>query len=196
MIRRGTMKIKLYMRHCKTSALGPSQRYALWVQGCNKRCPGCISPEAQPLDGGYSVEVECLVHEILSQPDIEGITISGGEPFLQQKALCELIDTLRSQRDLGIIVYTGRRYEEIADTPLAKRCDLIVDGEYIEVLNDDLSLRGSSNQNAICVTNRYLLYVEQHFGKAGRKIEFVLKNNQVDMIGIPPRNALTEITRY
>ena len=189
------MKIKLYMQQRKTSVLGPAQRYALWVQGCNKRCPGCISPDAQPLEGGYEVEVECLANEILSQSNIEGITISGGEPFLQQKALSELIDQIRSKRDLGVMVYTGMKYSEIKGTPLAQRCDLIIDGEYIDSENDDKSLRGSSNQNAICVTNRYRPYVNQQFAKPGRKIEFVLKNNQIDLIGIPPRNALTEITR-
>lgn len=90
------MDIRLYMAHPRTQALGPFLRYAIWVQGCNKCCPGCISPDARPLDGGYAVEVEKLVHDILSQPDIEGITISGGEPFLQQVALCELIDAVRS----------------------------------------------------------------------------------------------------
>lgn len=189
------MKIKLYMQHCKTSALGPAQRYALWVQGCNKRCPGCISPEAQPLDGGYSVEVERLAHEILSQPDIEGITISGGEPFLQQIALCELIDTVRSRRDIGVIVYTGMHYSEIKNTALAQRCDLIIDGEYIEELNDDRSLRGSSNQQIICMTDRYIEFVGQHYGQPGRKIELVQRENFFNMIGIPSKNIASTLIR-
>ena len=178
-----------------TEALGPFKRYAIWVQGCNKRCKGCISPDAQSLDGGITIAVEHLVHEIISNPNIEGITISGGEPFLQQNALCELIDSVRTRRDIGVIIYTGMHYSEIQSTILALRCDLIIDGEYIEELNDDRSLRGSSNQNAICVTNRYRSYVNQQFGQPGRKVEFVVKNNQIDMIGIPPRSALTEITR-
>lgn len=182
-------KIQLYMTCRSTKALGPYTRYAVWVQGCKKRCPGCIAPDAQPLDGGYVEDVECLVQDILSQPDIEGITISGGEPFLQQEALCELIDTLHSKRDLGVIVYTGMLYEEIAQTPLAKRCDLIVDGEYIEALNDDLSLRGSSNQRVICISSRYANIVKQHYGLPGRKMEFVIKNNRTSMIGIPSKKT-------
>ena len=183
------MKIRLYMQHNRTGALGPAQRYALWVQGCNKRCPGCISPDAQPLDGGYTVEVECLVHEILSQPDIEGITISGGEPYLQQAALCELIDAVRSQRDFGVIVYTGMIYEEVAEQPLTKCCDLLIDGEYIDALNDDLSLRGSSNQRIICITNRYANIVDNYYGRPGRKMEFLLNDGKMSMVGIPSKNT-------
>lgn len=181
--------LNLYMICRSTQALGPYERYAIWVQGCNKRCPGCISPDAQPLDGGYTIEVDHLVHEILSQPAIEGITISGGEPFLQQDALCELIDIVRRQRDLGVIVYTGMLYEEIAGTSLAKRCDLIVDGEYIEELNDDLSLRGSSNQRVICITDRYKDMFACCYGKPGRKMEIILKNGCVSMVGIPAKGA-------
>ena len=87
-----------------TEVLGPYKRYAIWVQGCNKRCKGCIAPGAQPLSGGYSVSVEDLAADILSVSDIEGITISGGEPFLQQEALCELIALVRRKRDIGVIV--------------------------------------------------------------------------------------------
>lgn len=188
------MDIRLYMTHPVTEALGPFKRFALWVQGCKKRCKGCISPDAQSMDGGTVVEVEDLANEIVATSQIEGITISGGEPLLQQEALCELIDQIRMKRDLGVIVYTGMLYSEIKDTLLAQRCDLIIDGEYIESQNDDKSLRGSSNQHAICVTDRYSQYVQQQFGTAGRKVEFVFKNRQVDMIGIPPRKTLTEIT--
>lgn len=182
------MRITLYMQQRQTRALGPGIRYGIWVQGCNKRCPGCIAPDAQPLDGGYTEDTEHIAQDILSQPDIEGITISGGEPFLQQEALCELIDSLRNKRDLGVIVYTGMLYEEIVDTPLAKRCDLIVDGEYVEALNDDLSLRGSSNQRIICITDRYADLVHNHYGRPGRKMELFIDNGKASMVGIPNKN--------
>ena len=176
------------MTCCSTEALGPGKRYALWVQGCNKHCPGCISPDAQPLNSGYTVEVEHLVHEILSQPNIEGITVSGGEPFLQQDALCELIDAVRSQRNLGVILYTGMHYEDIASTALAKRCDLIIDGEYIDDLNDDRSLRGSSNQETICISDRYRNFLKEYYGCPGRKVELIQRAGAFDMIGIPSKS--------
>lgn len=181
------MEIRLYMTCPSTEALGPYKRYALWVQGCNKRCKGCVSPDAQPLTGGYSVSVEDLTADILSAPDIEGITISGGEPFLQQEALCELIDLVRSKWDAGVIIYTGMLYSEIEDTPLAKRCDLIIDGEYIDELNDDKSLRGSSNQQIIRLTERYYDCVDCYYGIPGRKVEFIPNGKVIQMVGIPSK---------
>lgn len=186
-------RIRIYMTAACSEALGPCQRFVVWVQGCSKRCAGCISPDAQPMDGGEWMNTANLAEEICSAPGIEGITISGGEPFLQQDALCELIDRIRKERDLGVIVYTGRRYSEIRETPLAQRCDLIIDGEYVDALNDDGSLRGSSNQKAICVTGRYTQYVQQCFGRPGRKVEFVVGDRQVDMIGIPTKRLLADM---
>ena len=189
------MNIQLYMIQPVTKVLGPFARFALWVQGCDKRCPGCISPDAQPVDGGYSVQVNELVHEILDAQNIEGITINGGEPFLQQSALCELIDMVRNTKDIGVIVYTGMLYPEIANTPLAQRCDLIIDGEYIEELNDDRSLRGSSNQNVICITDRYREAVDMYYGQLGRNIEFVQRADGFDMIGIPSKSLVNALFR-
>ena len=183
------MTIRLYMTVPTTEALGPGKRYAMWVQGCNKRCIGCIAPDAQPLGGGYTVSVKDLAEEILSVSDIEGITISGGEPFQQQNALRELIDILKARRDLGVIIYTGMKYEDICDTVLAKHCDLIIDGEYVESLNDGKSLRGSSNQSAIYITDRYKSIVDKMYGANGRKIEFVATDGKIHMIGIPSRNV-------
>ena len=183
------MSIKLYMTQPATKALGPFERFAIWVQGCQKRCPGCISPDAQPLNGGYKKQVSDIATEILAVEGIEGITISGGEPFLQQEALCELIDLVRAERDLGVIVYTGMLYSEVASTPLAQRCDLIIDGEYVEELNDDRSLRGSSNQNVICVTDRYRNIADTYYGQFGRKVEFRLVDNVISMIGIPSKHV-------
>ena len=182
------MNIRLYMTVRTTESLGPNKRYAIWVQGCLKRCRGCISPDAQPFDGGYNEDIDALAKDILSVPEIEGITISGGEPFLQQEALCALIDAVRRKRDIGVIAYTGMRYEEIYDTSLARCCDLIIDGEYIEELNDDRSLRGSSNQRVICLTERYKDIIEQYYGQLGRKVEFVPTDNGIQMIGIPSKN--------
>lgn len=189
------MQIRLYMTHPVTEALGPFKRYALWVQGCNKRCKGCISPDAQPLKGGTEIDVADLAAEILSVPEIEGITISGGEPFLQQEALATLVDLLRSKRDLGVIVYTGMLYSEIKEAPLAQHCDLIIDGEYIAERNDDMSLRGSSNQQVICVSDRYRNIVDAYYGCAGRKVEFVQKAETFNMIGIPSRSVATTLLR-
>ena len=139
------------------------------------------------MDGGELVKVDELVDKIMQQDAIEGITISGGEPFLQQEALCELIARVRERKDIGVIIYTGMKYEEIKNTALAKCSDIIIDGEYIEEFNDDKSLRGSSNQNAICLTDRYRNIIDAHYGKQGRKVELVCDNEKTRLIGVPSK---------
>ena len=89
-----------------TKTLGPFNRFALWTQGCNFSCVGCMTPDSQSLEGGVKISVEDMTQTILNTPNIEGITISGGEPFLQAKALYHLLSLVREKRDFGVIIYT------------------------------------------------------------------------------------------
>ena len=180
-------KLRLYMTAPCSEVLGPYKRFIVWVQGCKRRCKGCIAKDSWALDGGELVEVDTIVQQILRQENIEGITISGGEPFLQQDALCELIRKVREHKDIGVIIYTGMKYSEIENTALAHSADLIIDGEYIEELNDNKSLRGSSNQNVLCLTERYENIVSEYYGRNGRKIELILADGVTKMIGIPSK---------
>ena len=182
--------LKVYMKSKTSAALGPYKRYVLWVQGCKRHCKGCIAKDSWDLNGGTLENINDVVNDILSVPEIEGITISGGEPFLQSEALCDLVKKIKSQRDLGVIVYTGFSYDKIKDNPLTKLCDLIIDGEYVDELNDDLSLRGSSNQNIIPITDRYTKLIEKYYGVQGRKTEMHFDDSGVNLIGIPTKENL------
>jgi len=172
-----------------TRSLGPYNRFAIWVQGCLKRCPGCISKDSQPLDGGYMAETADLTASIINTPDIEGITISGGEPFLQSEALVDLLNRVKAKKDMGVIVYTGHNFEEIEENELTKLCDIVIDGAYIENLNDDLSLRGSSNQNVRLITKRYENVAKKIYGVQGRKVELHFKKGETTMVGIPAKKV-------
>ncbi|MDR2749118.1 MAG: radical SAM protein [Clostridiales bacterium] len=180
--------IRLYMTHEGTEALGPGIRYAVWTQGCLKRCPGCISPKSRDLDGGYEMDELLLAQEIL-ESEASGITISGGEPFLQAEALCVLIREVRKVRDLGVCLYTGNLMEEISgewETQLLGLVDVLIDGPYMEELNDGAGLRGSSNQRVFDLTGRYAS--EMHmYGAQGRKTEIYLSvDGSATIVGIPP----------
>ena len=181
------MNLRLYMIAPCSEVLGPYKRFIVWVQGCKRRCKGCIAKDSWALDGGELVEVDTIVQQILRQENIEGITISGGEPFLQQDALCELISKVREHKDIGVIIYTGMKYNEIENTALAHSADLIIDGEYVEELNDNKSLRGSSNQNVLCLTERYENIVPEYYGRNSRKIELIIEDGVTKMIGIPSK---------
>ena len=183
-------RLNLYMTVPCTESLGPYKRFAIWVQGCNRRCSGCITKDAWPIDGGESIAVSELIAQIIEQKEIEGITISGGEPFLQEDALCDLICRIKHERDLGVIIYTGFNYSDIKDSRLAKLCDLMIDGEYVNYLDDGMSLRGSSNQNIINVTKRYIGISDEYYGRLGRKVEFLFREGRMDMVGIPPKELV------
>jgi len=165
-------------------ALGPGLRYGLWVQGCLRRCEGCASPMAQPLKGGELLDVEELAEEILKVQQIEGITVSGGEPLLQADALYALFSILKSRRDIGVLLYTGCKYEEIAERELLKWCDVLIDGEYMAALDDGKSLRGSSNQRIFYLSDRYKSRMD--FGVSSRDREFVKNTDgRIVLVGIP-----------
>ena len=177
------------MTVANTKVLGPYNRFALWVQGCLKQCPGCLSQDSQPLDGGYEADTMDLAETIISTQDIEGITISGGEPFLQSEALVDLVNRVRAKKDIGVIVYTGNDLNEIEDNELTKLCDIVIDGEYIDGLNDGLSLRGSSNQKIRMITKRYENEAEKLYGVQGRKTELYFREDQTTMVGIPDKKT-------
>jgi len=197
-------QLSLYMRTLRTEALGPGSRYALWVQGCPFRCQGCLASESLPSEGGEWITVETLASEILSvREGLEGITISGGEPFMQASALSQLIQLIRAEWDAGVIVYSGFTLEQLqrrADSvhsrairALLDQIDLLIDGQYIESLNDGKSLRGSSNQVVTPLSERYLDSLDL-YGQQGRKVELLVRPNQTfNLVGVPPLDLLDRL---
>jgi len=139
--------------------LGPgARRLVLWVRGCDARCPGCITPELW--EPGDPTLVTDIVRELLPLVSLaDGISISGGEPFRQPAALCALIDALRVEHDVEVLVYTGRLFEELvtsggATAELLARIDLLLDGPFVEEQANTLRWRGSDNQRVHLLTPR------------------------------------------
>ena len=126
---------------------GEGIRFVVFLQGCAHGCPGCQNPDTWAFDGGYEVEPQEIAERYNRKRNLlDGITLSGGDPFYQQEACMELLELLP---DVNVWVYTGFDYEDIKDTPLAKRADVIVDGQYIEALRCEDKYYGSSNQRII-----------------------------------------------
>ena len=123
---------------------GTGVRFVVFVQGCAHHCPGCHNPGTWDFDGGEYITPEALAKIIRSKPYIDGVTLSGGDPFYQEAACLELMEHLPPDTDLW--VYTGFEYDEIKDTELAKRADVLVTGPYIEELRCVGQMYGSSNQ--------------------------------------------------
>ncbi len=190
--------LKIYATLDCTRALGPFVRFALWVQGCPRRCPGCMTPQARPLDGGKTVPIRELACRIGSLPEIEGITISGGEPFLQPAALAGLLAMVQTRRDLGVIVYTGFTLETLTQMGKAdpgvrdflSAIDLLIDGPYVRELDDGRSLRGSSNQRVLSLTRRYEGVADAWYGVKGRKAELHVLDETLFLAGVPGADML------
>ena len=129
---------------------GDGVRFVIFTQGCAHRCKGCHNPDTWDFGGGEEISVEELARQIKAKKHIDGITLSGGDPFYQQDECVKLLKLLPG---VNVWAYTGFRYEEIAETELAQLCNVIVDGEYIEELKCTGQMYGSSNQRIVRVRN-------------------------------------------
>ncbi len=178
------MTLRLHAVEYPVTVLGPGKRFGVWTQGCCRRCPGCMSLGTWELSGGFEMEISALAEQFRRSGCAE-VTISGGEPFLQAGALAEF---LHSAGNPGVIVYTGFAYEELLEmpdaSPLLEVCDLLIDGGFVQALCDGKGLRGSSNQRAIPLTERYRDLLAD-FGTAPCKVEFFSHQNAMRMVGIP-----------
>ena len=138
---------------------GPGIRFVIFTQGCPHGCKGCHNPQTHDFNSGKDVNIDEIVNKIKEDPLLKGVTLSGGEPFMQAGKLAKLIDKL-SDTKLDIIKYTGFKYEEIIKNAndenkfykLLDRTDILIDGKFEEDKKDEnLMYRGSSNQRAIDV---------------------------------------------
>ena len=143
-------------------ANGPGARAVVWVQGCSLGCAGCYNAETHAFAGGELVSVDDLFERIASLGDkIEGITISGGEPFQQSGALLRLLRRVREETRLSILIFTGYTWEEaqqMKDAGELLACaDVLIAGRYDESQRVAHSLIGSRNKTLHFLTGRYAM---------------------------------------
>ena len=125
---------------------GEGARYVIFLQGCKHHCNGCHNPETWNFDGGTEIGAKEIAEDFRKRKLLDGITLSGGDPFFQQKACVELIDLLDG---VNVWIYTGFEYDEISETELAKKADVLVVGKFVEELKCEGQYFGSSNQKII-----------------------------------------------
>ena len=125
---------------------GDGARYVVFVQGCKHHCDGCQNPETWDFDGGMEMSVAHIASDFQKRRLLDGITLSGGDPFFQQE---ECIKLIRLLEPVNVWVYTGFEYEEIKDTELAKLADVIVVGRFVKELACEGKMYGSENQKII-----------------------------------------------
>lgn len=136
---------------------GPGFRFSCFVQGCPHHCPGCHNPDSHDLAGGKEMTVEEVAAQMLSNPLTDGLTLTGGEPFMQPED-CLTLATIAHQHGLNVWSYSGWLFEYLRDEgsaaqkALLREVDVLVDGPFL-LAQRTLALpwRGSRNQRVIAV---------------------------------------------
>lgn len=132
---------------------GPGLRYVVFTQGCYHNCEGCHNPSTHDPSGGREIPVQTIVDDMLSNPLTDGLTLSGGEPFLQPDD-CAFLAKKAHENGLNVWCYSGYTFEQLLKMPkiqpLLREIDVLIDGLFIleqRSLTD--KWRGSTNQRIL-----------------------------------------------
>jgi anaerobic ribonucleoside-triphosphate reductase activating protein len=176
--------------------LGPGKRVVLWVTGCSLKCRGCMAVSMQKRNEANKK----TVHDVFSaikkgEHGLDGITISGGEPFEQAESVYELAKLIKKDTHLDIMVYSGYTIEEIrkhgeAANKMLEEIDILIDGRFEESNTNKKLWRGSDNQRFHILSKRAEKYSfcanMEYSGK--RELHFeIIHDNSFKIIGIPER---------
>ncbi|MDR1685810.1 MAG: radical SAM protein [Desulfovibrio sp.] len=136
---------------------GPGLRFVVFMQGCPHRCRGCHNPGTHDPAGGYSADTDEILAQFAANPLTVGMTLSGGEPFLQARAACVLSERVK-RAGKSLVVYTGYLCEDLVRSAVRDKdirrllhlTDILVDGPYMQKLRSpDAAFKGSANQRIL-----------------------------------------------
>lgn len=151
------MKMRIAGTVSESIVDGPGLRFTVFTQGCPHNCDGCHNPQTHSFSAGTLTNTEDILSKILSNPLLDGVTFSGGEPFCQAEALTILGNEIK-KHNLNIITYTGYTFEYLTGNAndnnfymkLLEITDYLIDGKFEKDKKSLLlSFRGSSNQRII-----------------------------------------------
>ena len=144
------MRIERAVNYIET--LGPGRRLAVWVNGCSRACPGCVSERLQKVDEATETDIEEYFFGYRLDA-CDGVTVSGGEPFEQIPELLHLVDYFLSRGVRDILVYTGYTLKELREKndpqvrEILRKIAALIDGPYVAALDSGKgNLMGSTNQ--------------------------------------------------
>lgn len=153
-----TATIAVHSLLARSEANGPGLRSVVWVQGCSLACEGCFNPlthEVRSATGGTST---ADLADWVVRNDVEGLTVTGGEPLEQAGAVLDLGRRVR-EAGLGVVILTGFTWTEVVRMvsleELTLAADAIITGRYRRDLHIGTGLRGSSNKQVRLLSTRY-----------------------------------------
>ncbi|HNY12877.1 MAG TPA: 4Fe-4S single cluster domain-containing protein [Candidatus Wallbacteria bacterium] len=174
-----------------------SRRLGIWFQGCSIHCEGCINKDTWPFDEKHKILLSDLRDRlnIFKSKRVDGVTITGGEPFDQPAALIKLVKYLRGITDGDIFVYSGYRYEYLSRKfpAILSKIDVLVSEPFAENETDRLIWRGSDNQKIHLLSAAARKLYPKNINKieySGRKMQFSIIGDEIFMIGIPARTDM------
>ncbi len=192
------MDLRLARIHYPITVLGPGRRVGIWFQGCDIGCAGCMSRDTWDPTAGHLTDVKQVCDITLAARDdenLEGVTISGGEPFQQPEALHQLCSTLRHRwPDVDVLVYSGysmsrlrRLHSDILDV-----VDAVVSEPFVAGRPTEAPWRGSSNQELAVLTPQARARYEAH--QTSTRLQVTVDEEGVWVAGIPRRGDLDRMT--
>ena len=195
------MKVRLRQFVPKTEVAGPGARACVWVQGCPIHCRGCAVPWTWPHDGGHLVDIEDLAQEILNGPKVEGVTLSGGEPFGQARALSKLCSRLKLA-GLSVVTFSGYRLAFLKSAAcrdwdeLLGLTDLLIAGPFkLDAPDMKRPWAGSASKQFHFLTERYR-YLDGKLAGFPNRLEIRIRpDGQVLLNGMMPMSALAALLR-
>ncbi len=199
----GGEELKVARIQERTDALGPGTRAVVWFHGCSFACQGCIAAEMNASSEFASVRPAAFARAIAAIQGIEGVTLSGGDPFDQDaQALAVFLEAIRDRTDLSVMCYTGRTLEQLRKGSNAQayervlaNIDVLVDGLYVDSLNDGSAWRGSSNQEVHFLTMRYRHLESVIRASHDRRVEVSLdRSARMHITGIPPSGFMERLS--
>lgn len=200
------MQILLNKAHFPVTVLGRGRRIGLWLQGCTIRCRGCVSQDTWVVDAGKKIAVSRLLDwckKVVAE-GLDGVTISGGEPFDQPKPLAALLDGLIAWRstaglDFDILCYSGYPLKtlEKKHAKLLARLDAVIPEPYADGRPLGGLWRGSDNQPLLPLSprgeTRYAEYADAPQLPDEKRMQLAIEDGKVWMIGIPQRGDMAAL---
>lgn len=190
------MDVRITRVHHPITVLGPGRRVGVWFQGCTLACAGCMSRHTWNRDAGTVVDVGELagiVLDALVDEDLDGLTISGGEPFQQPAALRELCERLRRQRPtIDILVYSGYSFDRLqrTDADTLALVDAVISGPFVASLSTTQPWRGSSNQVLNLLSQRATSRYADPVPDGSARLQVAADDAGLWVTGIPRRGDL------